>query len=249
MSARDDGGAPRRARRRIDRATDPTVTDRLAELPTAEVRSLRDDCRDEEARLSYLRRLLHGRLDIARAEAGRRGGDGDDDSDGVLDRLPEILAGDAGPSGTARALGLYEPGQSPGRRTEDRILDDTALARLPELDDAELARVVSELEDVERQISDQRRAVLENLDALQAELVARYRDGRAAIGEVLAPDAGDPGAEAAGADASGADAAGSSDPGASDPGADHPGADHPGAGDRRAGGPGGGGRGGQGEPR
>lgn len=182
MSAADDAGAPRGGRRRIDRATDSTVVDRLADMPTAEVRLLRDECREEEARLSYLRRLLHARLDIARAEAARRGGEGED----LLDKLPEILAGDARPSGTARALSLYEPGPHEGRRAEDRLLDDAALTRLPELDDTSLAGVVAQLEGTEREVSEQRRAVLTNLDALQAELVARYRDGRADIGEVLA---------------------------------------------------------------
>ncbi|QBI20251.1 aerial mycelium formation protein [Egibacter rhizosphaerae] len=172
-------------RRRIDRVTDPSLPNQIPELPTGRVRQLRDECREEEARLSYTRRLLHGRLDIARAEALRRSGDDDD----ILARLPEILAGDENSRGAARALGFYEPGEREGRRVEDRVLDDSALAQLPEFDERGLAEFLAEIEEVERRVSEQRRVVLDHLDRLQAELVARYRDGRAHIGEVVSPSA------------------------------------------------------------
>jgi hypothetical protein len=60
-------------RRRIDRVTAPDFLDELEGRQPNEVRAMRDDCQAEEARLSYERRLLQGKLDIARAEAARRG--------------------------------------------------------------------------------------------------------------------------------------------------------------------------------
>ncbi|MGW2707493.1 RsiG family protein [Streptomyces sp. NPDC001356] len=65
----------------------------LARLSLPELRTVRRDAQRDEADLSYVRRLLQGRIDILRAELGRRGrasvpapADGS-----VVDRLPEIL--------------------------------------------------------------------------------------------------------------------------------------------------------------
>lgn len=44
----------------------------LARLDMAALRTLRRDAQQEEADLSYLRRMLHGRIDILRAELSRR---------------------------------------------------------------------------------------------------------------------------------------------------------------------------------
>ncbi|HWR48122.1 MAG TPA: aerial mycelium formation protein, partial [Pseudonocardiaceae bacterium] len=59
-------------RRRIDRVLDPGYVAGLAELGLGEVRTRRDDAAQEETDLSYLRRLLHARIDIVRAEQRRR---------------------------------------------------------------------------------------------------------------------------------------------------------------------------------
>ena len=59
-------------RRRIDRVL---AEDYLADLPgrdTDEVRSMRREAQQEEADLSYVRRMLQGRMDILRAERARR---------------------------------------------------------------------------------------------------------------------------------------------------------------------------------
>lgn len=47
-------------------------TTQLAALGLAELRMLRTDALEQEADLSYLRRLLQGRVDILRAELDRR---------------------------------------------------------------------------------------------------------------------------------------------------------------------------------
>ena len=173
-------------KRRIDRVLDSELGGKAPQLDTAAVRALRDDCREEESRLSYLRRLLHARLDIAKAEVTRRGGDGQD----LLARLPEILAEHGGGGGQPRALGVYTPDeQIPARRHEDRVLDDSDLSRLPELEEGALEDLLRRLAEVERDVSEQRSQVLDNLETLQGELVSRYQDGRANIDEVLsAPD-------------------------------------------------------------
>lgn len=173
--------------RRIDRVLDPDIPARVGELTTAEARALRDDCREEEARLSYLRRLLHARLDIASAEVGRRGGD----EEALLGRLPQILSERTSGHRHNRSVRVYQPADDgPRRRKDDRVLDEPSLSRLPELDDDQLESLIADLTDSEQEVSSQRAKVLEHLDLLQEELVARYRDGRASIGEVLTGGAG-----------------------------------------------------------
>ncbi|MDQ4093290.1 MAG: aerial mycelium formation protein, partial [Actinomycetota bacterium] len=51
-------------RQRIDRVLHPGYVAGLSELALAEVRARRDDAAQEETDLSYLRRLLHARIDI-----------------------------------------------------------------------------------------------------------------------------------------------------------------------------------------
>jgi hypothetical protein len=62
--------------RRIDRVLDPRFTDRVDQLGLAELPARREEAEAEEAEVSYLRRLLQGRLDILRAELARRYRDG-----------------------------------------------------------------------------------------------------------------------------------------------------------------------------
>ena len=169
-------------KRRIDRVTDPTLLERLSELSTADLRSLRDECREEESRLSYHRRLLQGRCDIVQAEVERRGSGADGD---LQARLAAVLSDRTTTRGTPRAVSVTTPPEDPERREEDALVSDAALAGLPDLDEEGLRALVERLTDGERAISEQRAVVLRHLDALQDELVARYRDGRADISDML----------------------------------------------------------------
>ncbi len=77
--------------RRIDRVLAEDYLAGLAEAPLGDVRSLRDEAEQEEADLSYLRRLLQGRIDILRAErTARLKGKGVTDVD--VERLTDILS-------------------------------------------------------------------------------------------------------------------------------------------------------------
>lgn len=60
----------------------------LRDLRLPELRTLRRDAQRDEADLSYVRRLVQGRIDILRAELARRR----DPESPVVDRLSEILA-------------------------------------------------------------------------------------------------------------------------------------------------------------
>jgi hypothetical protein len=58
-------------RRRIDRVLGPGYLSGLGDLPLKVLRERRDEAAQEETDLSYLRRLLHARIDIVRAEQKR----------------------------------------------------------------------------------------------------------------------------------------------------------------------------------
>jgi anti-sigma-K factor RsiG len=79
---------------------DPFEMPDLASLSDGELKQLIDDLMKEEAEVSYRRRILHGRIDILRAErnARLRKTEGKSILDEVdVDRLTEILASKAPP--------------------------------------------------------------------------------------------------------------------------------------------------------
>lgn len=159
----------------LARLTAPGYLDGLDDADTARIRALRDECRAEERRLSYVRRMVQGHLDLATGELDRRR---DQRGDTLVTRVARALTGAAGASRSLRAVGLYAPEDDGGD------LDGIASSRLPDLDDDELAAHIERLGRRERVLSDRRAVLLSHLDRLQAALVERYRDGRAAVDEV-----------------------------------------------------------------
>lgn len=170
-------------RRRIDRITSEDFLDDLADRSPAEIRTMRDDCREEESRLSYARRLLHGQLDIAKAELQRREGD---QTDSLVATLTQILTDEPRPAGRSVSNSeVYVPSGPEGRRRGDRVLEEVPLGRLPDLSDDELVAAVQRLTEEEQAISALRRKVLDHLDRLQAELITRYRDGATSVNDIV----------------------------------------------------------------
>lgn len=174
-------------RRRLDRITAEDYLAGMDERSAAEVRKMRDECRDEESHLSYTRRLLQGRVDIARAEAARRQGGYSGD---LVDALPRILADapsrrtTADRPAAARSSPVFAP--EGVRRQEDHLLDDGILGQVPDMSDDELAELTEQLEADERRISDLRRLVLDRLDTLQDELIRRYQKGQVPVEDIVA---------------------------------------------------------------
>jgi hypothetical protein len=82
----------RHAERRLDRVLAADLD--LSGLSTAQLRERRGEAIAEEADLSYLRRLLHGRIDIIAAELRARAAG---DESPLIGRLIEILADQASP--------------------------------------------------------------------------------------------------------------------------------------------------------
>ena len=162
-------------RRRLDRILEPGYADAVAELSTDEVKRRRDECRAEIEYLSYVRRMLQGRLDILGAERDRRAGR---DEAAVADRLPEILA--EGPAGTSRGgfLPMTVPDEelSQARRHLDQLVSDARLSDLGSLSEEDLGQALDGLAGEERRLSDMRSEVFRVHDALQDEVKRRLRD-------------------------------------------------------------------------
>jgi len=174
-------------RRRVDRVLGPGFLDGLAELSLQELRERRHDAEQEDADLSYIRRLLQGRLDIIRAEIERR-----ERATGqkVVDHLGEVL-GDDGPRsnhGSGRFLTVEPSRVAESRRRVEQLIADPHLSAVDRLSDTEIATAYEEITRHERDVSDLRRRVQKAMDTLTAEVARRYRDGTASVDELLRAD-------------------------------------------------------------
>jgi hypothetical protein len=169
--ARRQGG-----QRRIDRILDPAYTENLGSLELAEVKRRRDECLAEREYQSLLRRLVQGRLDIVRAERGRR--DAGDEEGSLVDQLIAALSSDA-PAGSSRgeALRLAVPPEEMtlARRRVEGLVADTNISDPRSLSDDELVQAATRLEEEERKVSSDRGAVIAMHDRLQNELKRRYK--------------------------------------------------------------------------
>jgi hypothetical protein len=166
---------------------DPRYLEGLESWTLDEVRARREEATETETGLSYLRRIVQGRLDIVVAEQTHRINGESGDVSELVDELPAILSGNVHAPGLGRLPTLLAPGEvDPALEARlEEILPAGRLAGLHELDPEELSRCASELTEFERSVSAQRRAVLDVLDRLQDEVVRRYRSGEATVDSLL----------------------------------------------------------------
>ncbi|PRH77274.1 ABC transporter substrate-binding protein [Streptomyces solincola] len=154
----------------------------LGALRLPELRALRRDSGADEADLSYVRRLLQGRIDILRAELARRGGA----QPPVVDRLSEILAD--GPSrhrSSARHVTLSTPRGEEYRRFAAEVLAEVALSDLAARTDEELHAAMGRLARYEERVSRRRQSLQRTADGCSAEIARRYREGEAQVDDLL----------------------------------------------------------------
>jgi len=179
-------------RRRIDRVLAPDYVADLRKLDLTEVRARRDDAAQEETDLSYLRRLLHGRIDIVKAEQRRRVEGG---SASVVERLVEILADNAvgpAPAGSGRHHPLEPSRAEAHRRHVEALVSDADLSDVTSLPDERLDLALRTYVAEEASVSQRRREVQQVVDALNDEIAGRYRAGSASVDQLLAAERGDP---------------------------------------------------------
>lgn len=162
------------ARRRIDIVLAPEYVDGLANLSDDDLRAMHEECMELETEVSYVRRLAQARIEILIAEQERRatGGSVAD----LIAALPKILA-DSGPRPDPASSRLSRhlapaPAIQWTRGREPLIVDDT-LANLPTLSDETLEGTLGELRELEREVSERRRALHGVIDGLESELARR----------------------------------------------------------------------------
>lgn len=183
---RPHGGLPLGVSRRDADAPSRQSGGSASELPhlgLPALRALRRSAQQEEADLSYLRRLLQGRIDILRAELARRA----DPASSLVDRLPEILA-DAPTRhrASARHVTLGTPRSAEYRRLAETMLADVELADLGARSEQQLQEGMGRLVRHERQISGRRQNLQRTADDCSAEIARRYREGEAHVDDLLA---------------------------------------------------------------
>jgi hypothetical protein len=175
-------------RRRIDRVLAADYVLSLGELTLSALRERRDEAAQEETDLSYLRRLLHARIDIVRAEQQRRTSGGDS----IVDRLATILADNAiGPAtGSGRHQQLEPSRAGEHRRQAEALVGDADLSDVVALSDEKLAATLITYAEEELSVSSRRREVQVVMDTINAEIAGRYRSGDASVDDLLDTERG-----------------------------------------------------------
>jgi hypothetical protein len=173
---------PPHQRAGADTLADPPPYD-LRALRLPELRSLRRDSQRDEADLSYVRRLLQGRIDILRAELARRTDPG---APAAVERLPEILADTPSRHRTsARHVTLSTPYGEEYRLLAADMLADVELSDLTARTDDELDSGLGRLIGYEQRVSRRRQLLQHTTDECSAEIARRYREGEAQVDDLL----------------------------------------------------------------
>jgi len=168
----------------------PDYLDGISTLPMDVLRARRGVCQEVEVALSYLRRLVQGRLDIVLAELRRRASGGPPVAVAALvSELPRILSDRVRSPGNGRLPTFLAPDevevdQALLHRLE-HIVPAAELSALADLDQAGVTAAADALAAPEREVSDQRRALFERIDAIQEEIVRRYKSGEANVDSLL----------------------------------------------------------------
>ncbi|MFJ4828101.1 ABC transporter substrate-binding protein [Streptomyces bacillaris] len=157
-------------------------------LRLPELRTLRREAQRDEADLSYVRRLVQGRIDILRAELTRRRDPrAPVPETPVVDRLSEILADAPSRHRTsARHVTLTTPRGDEFRQLAAENLAEVELSDLAARTDEELHDAMGRLVRYEQQVSRRRHELQRTTDDCSAEIARRYRDGEAQVDDLLA---------------------------------------------------------------
>jgi nickel-type superoxide dismutase maturation protease len=164
------------------------IDDRTVE----EIRAMRTECQVSEAQLSYLRRLVQGRLDIVHSYLAHPGSETPPDLAKLVEDLPDILSSARGSGPAPKAPPQHLPmlitadTEETDLTTElDALLGPDEIGSLSGRGQEELAELAGKLEALEKQVSRDRRALHLRIDTLQSELVARHKAGRASVDGLL----------------------------------------------------------------
>jgi hypothetical protein len=162
----------------LERVLDGQYVTELSARSLEELRTMRHECQHVESKVSYLRRMVQGRLDIVSAELERRAQGTPFDLSDLVERLPEILADRVRAPGPGRLPTNINPPDDDDLGAElDAVSGSTSLTSLPDLSDDELRDVSRRLKELEQRLSAQRRSIFAVIDQIQSELAMRYQAG------------------------------------------------------------------------
>jgi hypothetical protein len=174
---------------RIEAILSPDYVADLESLAMAEVRQRRDESQEAADELSYLRRLVQGRLDIVHADLERRAGGGPSDLAALVGRLEkgEIISDNTHASGLGRLPATFGPADMDGWISEelDKIVGPEHLTDSSSMSDEEVRSVADRLSELERKVSAQRSTIHDVTNRLQEEIVRRYKSGEASVDSLL----------------------------------------------------------------
>lgn len=168
-------------REKLERVLATDYLNDVESRPVEELRILRDECRAVGDDLSFLRRQVHGRLDIVRWELERRAaGEGPSTPAELVDKLGGILSGNVHAPGHSQMVDNLEPPDLDELTEElDSVLPPTWV--LLDLDEEGLRSWAAKLEELEEGYSRPRREVFQREDAVKDLLTER-------LGEPPPPD-------------------------------------------------------------
>jgi RsiG-like len=172
----------------LSRVLDTHYLDGMQDRELDEIREMRTECEQTETAVSFLRRMAQGRLDLIHAYLDRRTHSELSDLREFVDELPSIIASGPPPkSGPTRFGGSRLPDPYPeDLSTElDAVLRPEQMSELESLDDDKLQSIAEELATMEKKLSQQRRSLHEEIDRIQAEIVSRYKTGKATVDGLL----------------------------------------------------------------
>lgn len=181
-------------RRRSDRVLNPDYVIGLAELSNDDLLERRDEALQEESDVSYIRRLIQGRLDLLRFEVSRReqaqGVDVTDQSNddaALVKALTSVLtdkhrgAPRAAQAAGTRALPVHvtrDPQVAVfSRRSAESAVADVRFSDLRSLSEQELTEAIEKFSALERDVSKQRSKVQEVADVLAEAVEQRVANG------------------------------------------------------------------------
>lgn len=166
----------------LDRLFAPDYLQGLNDRSLEELRAMRTELNRAETAVSYLRRVAQGRIDVVQSILGGAAAK-DGDLTGVVEDLASIIGGGPPrPSGPGRLPAQLAPDMETVDDEEltaelDVVLGPGHLAELATMDPARLRSISEELVALETRISAQRKALHERIDAVQGEIVSRYKSG------------------------------------------------------------------------
>jgi len=156
----------------------------LSRMTLEEVRARRGSLQSEEDAVSFVRRVVQGRLDLARDEIRRRAS-GESPQRDVTDGITRVFATERGSGSTRPPRDTEVAADHQLLRELESLCDSIGFGGLRELDDAEVDACVQRLADFELVVSARRKELFTQIDALSAELVRRYRTSTASVDTLL----------------------------------------------------------------